>query len=69
MTNKKLFSLHDISNTSTNTQEILTQTPVSVTLQYIIANSFVGAMTKKLLGAQRQSVWIVCSRELKFERD
>jgi hypothetical protein len=26
-------------------------------------------MTKKLLGAQRQSVWIVCSRELKFERD
>jgi hypothetical protein len=26
-------------------------------------------MTKKLLGAQRRSVWIVCSRELKFERD
>ncbi len=69
MTNKKFFSLHDILNTSTNTQEILTQTPVSVTLQYIIAIFFVGAMTKKLLGAQRQSVWIVCSRELKFERD
>jgi hypothetical protein len=30
---------------------------------------FVRTMTKKLLGAQRQSVWIVCSRELKFERD